>query len=223
MENNGKETAGKSRDPDDSGRSENNSEDHQEEQIIETESDESTTEVEDDLYKWYVIHSFSGYELKVRKFIEGPIAEKYPGKVSEVMIPTEQITHSRSGKKITREKKLYPGYVFAKLDLADEMIMEIRAMSNVSGFPPMNKGYPVPLDREEVERIIGQAEGKETSKSVRAPFSIGQSVRVISGPFNNFSGVVEMINPERGRVRVIFTIFGRKAPVELDFSQVRIN
>lgn len=173
--------------------------------------------------KWYVVHSFSGHEQKVKRFIESQISERFPGRVKKVLIPTEEIVRTRAGKKTVREKKLYPGYVFALLDLTEEMVMEIRAMTNVSGFPPMNKGFPQPLEKEEVKRILGQAEGKETPRSVRVPFGIGQTVRVVSGPFVNFSGVVESINPERGRVRVIFTIFGRKAPVELDFSQVRIN
>jgi transcriptional antiterminator NusG len=86
----------------------------------------------------------------------------------------------------------------------------------------MNKSYPQPLLEEEIKRIIGQADGRETHRVVRVPFSVGQTVRVVDGPFNNFSGVVESINPERGRVRVIFTIFGRKAPVELDFAQVKL-
>ncbi|MBN1435426.1 transcription termination/antitermination factor NusG [Candidatus Fermentibacterales bacterium] len=173
--------------------------------------------------KWYVVHSFSGHEQKVKRYLEAQVSERFPERVIKVLIPTEQITSSRGGRKTVREKKLYPGYVFARLDLCEEMVMEIRAMSSVSGFPPMNKGFPQPLTKQEVERILGQAEGREAPKSIRVPFGVGQTVRVISGPFNNFSGVVESINPERGRVRVIFTIFGRKAPVELDFSQVRIN
>ena len=186
-------------------------------------SPDESLEKEETSGSWYVIHSFSGHEQKVKRLIESQIAEKYPDRVLKVLIPTEQITRTRAGKRSVREKKLYPGYVFALLDITEEMVMDIRAMSNVSGFPPMNKGFPQPLRKDEVERIIGQAEGREAPKSVRVPFGVGQTVRVVSGPFNNFSGVVESINPERGRVRVIFTIFGRKAPVELDFSQVRIN
>ena len=179
-------------------------------------------EEEDDRYRWYVVHSFSGYEKRVKKFLEGNIARKYPERVSEVLIPTEEVTsRTRKGRKVTRQKKLYPGYVFVKLDLTEEMVMDIRAMSNVSGFPPMNKSYPKPLTEGEVKRIMGQAEGTEKRKVVRIPFSVGQTVRVTDGPFKNFSGVVESINPERGKARIIFTIFGRKAPVEIDFSQVR--
>jgi len=172
--------------------------------------------------KWFVVHSFSGYELRVKKFLEGPLARKYPERVGKVMIPTEEVTQTRNGKRSTREKKLYPGYVFVQLDLTDEIVMDIRAMSNVSGFPPMNKGYPVPLSKDEMSRILGSSEGPEKARVVRVPFNIGQTVRVTDGPFKNFTGVIESINPERGRVRVIFTIFGRKAPVEIDFSQVRL-
>ena len=196
---------------------------NEEETSEEASQQEPETEEEDDgRFQWYVVHSFSGYEKRVKKFLEGNIARKYPERVSEVLIPTEEVTsRTRKGRKVTRQKKLYPGYVFVKLDLTEEMVMDIRAMSNVSGFPPMNKSYPKPLTDSEVKRIMGQAEGTEKRKVVRIPFSVGQTVRVTDGPFKNFSGVVESINPERGKARVIFTIFGRKAPVEIDFSQVR--
>lgn len=173
--------------------------------------------------KWYVVHSYSGYELRVRKFLEGPLARKFPGRVGKVLIPTEEITNRRNGKDITREKKLYPGYVFVQLELDDEMILDVRGMVNVSGFPPMNKGRPSPLSETDMKRILGQSDGTtEEKKVVRISFKVGQTVRVVEGPFRNFTGVVESLNPERGKVRVIFTIFGRKAPVEIDHSQVRL-
>lgn len=173
--------------------------------------------------KWYVVHSYSGYELRVRKFLEGPLARKFPGRVGKVVIPTEEITNRRNGKDITREKKLYPGYVFVQLELDDEMILDVRGMVNVSGFPPMNKGRPTPLAEADMKRILGQSDGTtEEKKVVRISFKVGQTVRVVEGPFRNFTGVVESLNPERGKVRVIFTIFGRKAPVEIDHSQVRL-
>lgn len=183
--------------------------------------EESAAEEEDDRFSWYVVNSFSGYEKRVKKFLEGQLNRKYPDKVGEVLIPTQEVTSNVRGRKTSRKKKLYPGYVFVQLDLEQEMIMDIRSMSNVSGFPPMNQGVPKPLSDEEINRLKGQAEGSDKAKTVRVPYSVGQTVRVIEGPFNNFTGVVESINPERGRVRVIFTIFGRKAPVEIDFSQVR--
>jgi len=173
--------------------------------------------------KWYVVHSYSGYELRVRKFLEGPLARKFPERVGKVVIPTEEITNRRNGKDVTREKKLYPGYVFVQLELDDEMILDIRGMVNVSGFPPMNKGRPAPLSETDMKRILGQSDGStEEKKVVRISFKVGQTVRVVEGPFRNFTGVVESLNPERGKVRVIFTIFGRKAPVEIDHSQVRL-
>jgi transcription termination/antitermination protein NusG len=172
--------------------------------------------------KWYVVHSFSGYEQRVLKFLEGPLALKFPDRVGRVLIPVEEVATARGSKRTTREKKLYPGYVFVQLEISEEMVLDVRSMGNVSGFPPGNRNYPQPLSDEEVRRVLGQADGRESPRIVRVPFGVGQTVRVIEGPFNNFSGVVESINPERGRVRVIFTIFGRKAPVELDFSQVRL-
>ncbi len=189
-------------------------------------TDEALTSAEDPAVetnlKWYVVHVFSGYELRVKKWLEGPLALKYPGRVGKSMIPVEEVTLTRGAKRTTREKRLYPGYVFVELEICDEMVLDIRSMTNVSGFPPMNRSYPQPLTDDEIKRIIGQADGRETHRVVRVPFSVGQTVRVVDGPFNNFSGVVESINPERGRVRVIFTIFGRKAPVELDFAQVKL-
>lgn len=178
-------------------------------------------EKNNDNFKWFVVHSFSGYEKRVKRFLDIQLSRKYPDKVGEVLIPTQEVSNTHRGSKSTRQKKLYPGYVFVQLELNPEMIMDIRAMSNVSGFPPMNQGYPQPLSEEEISRLKGQAEGSDRVRVVRVPYSVGQTVRVTEGPFNNFTGVVESINPERGRVRVIFTIFGRKAPVEIDFSQVR--
>lgn len=179
-------------------------------------------DVSEENLRWYVVHSYSGYELRVRKFLEGPLKRKFPGRVGKVAIPTEEITNRRNGKDFTREKKLYPGYVFVQLELDDEMILDIRGMPNVSGFPPMNKGRPVPLAETDMKRILGHADGGEEKKIIRISFKVGQTVRVVEGPFRNFTGVVESINPERGKVRVIFTIFGRKAPVEIDHSQVRL-
>jgi len=170
---------------------------------------------------WYVVNSFSGYEKRVKKFLEVQLSRKYPDQVGEVLIPTQEVTSNVRGRKTSRKKKLYPGYVFVQLELSPEMVMDVRAMSNVSGFPPMNQGEPEPLTDVEISRLKGQVESSDRVKVLRVPYSVGQTVRVIEGPFNNFTGVVESINPERGRVRVIFTIFGRKAPVEIDFSQVR--
>ncbi|NOQ22152.1 MAG: transcription termination/antitermination factor NusG [Candidatus Aegiribacteria sp.] len=196
--------------------------------MVEEETSEQTPVEEDasgdednSRFSWYVVNSFSGYEKRVMIFLAGQLKRKYPDCVGEVLIPTQEITSNVRGRKTSRKKKLYPGYVFVQLDLNPEMIMDIRAMSNVSGFPPMNQGNPEPLTDAEISRLKGQADGSDKSKIIRVPYSVGQTVRVTEGPFNNFTGVVESINPERGRVRVIFTIFGRKAPVEIDFSQVR--
>ncbi|MCK5131325.1 MAG: transcription termination/antitermination factor NusG [Candidatus Sabulitectum sp.] len=180
------------------------------------------SEEESKNFKWYVVHSFSGYEQRVAKFLEGQLLRRYPGCIGKTLIPTEEITHRRNGKEYTREKKLYPGYVFVQLEITDEIIMDIRAMSNVSGFPPMNRGKPVPLTGPDMNRIQGQTAGATDKKIVRIQFKVGQTVRVTDGPFRNFTGVVETINAERGKVKIIFTIFGRKAPVEIDYKQVRM-
>ncbi|MCD4708221.1 MAG: transcription termination/antitermination protein NusG [Candidatus Sabulitectum sp.] len=180
------------------------------------------SEEENNNFKWYVVHSFSGYEQRVAKFLEGQLFRRYPGRIGKTLIPTEEITHRKNGKEYTREKKLYPGYVFVELEISDEIIMDIRAMNNVSGFPPMNRGKPVPLTDSDMKKIQGQTTGVSDKKIIRIQFKVGQTVRVTDGPFRNFTGVVEAINAERGKVRIIFTIFGRKAPVEIDYKQVRI-
>lgn len=184
--------------------------------------DVAKSEEENKNYKWYVVHAFSGYEQKVAKYMEGQLLQRYPGQIGKTLIPTEEITHRKNGKEYTREKKLYPGYVFIQLEISDEIIMDIRAMSNVSGFPPMNRGKPVPLTDSDIKRIQGQTTGTTDKKIVRIQFKVGQTVRVTDGPFRNFTGVVESINAERGKVKIIFTIFGRKAPVEIDYKQVRM-
>ncbi len=171
--------------------------------------------------KWYVIHAFTGYEKRVGRYIEGLLTRKYDDRVGKILIPTMDVSSTRRGKKTTRKKILYPGYVFVQLELDEEMVMDIRAMTNVSGFPPMNKSYPAPLSEEEVGRLKGQVDGSEKTKVYRISFRVGQTVRVTDGPFKNFTGVVESINPDRGRVRVIVTVLGRKAPIEIDFSHVR--
>lgn len=188
---------------------------------LETPEEESSEIENNENLKWYVVHSFSGYEKRVKRFLEVQLNRKYVDRIGEILIPTQEVTTHTRGKKASRQKKLYPGYVFVQLDLNQEMVMDIRAMSNVSGFPPMNQSYPEPLTAEEIGRLKGHADGSDRTKVIRVPYSVGQTVRVTEGPFINFTGVVESINPERGRVRVIFTIFGRKAPVEIDFSQVR--
>ncbi len=180
------------------------------------------SEEENKNYKWYVVHSFSGYEQKVAKYMEGQLLRRYPGHIGKTLVPTEEITQRKNGKEYTREKKLYPGYVFVQLEITDEIIMDIRAMGNVSGFPPMNRGKPVPLTGPDMKRILGQTTGATDKKIVRIQFKVGQTVRVTDGPFRNFTGVVESINAERGKVKIIFTIFGRKAPVEIDYKQVRM-
>jgi transcriptional antiterminator NusG len=189
-----------------------------------SDADEVVAESEEENinFKWYVVHSFSGYEQRVAKFLEGQLLRRYPGRIGKTLVPTEEITHRKNGKDYTREKKLYPGYVFVQLEISDEIIMDIRAMSNVSGFPPMNRGKPVPLTKSDMKRIQGQTSGVTDKKIVRIQFKVGQTVRVTDGPFRNFTGVVESINAERGKVRIIFTIFGRKAPVEIDYKQVRM-
>lgn len=184
------------------------------------ENEEESKEVNKNL-KWYVIHVYTGYEKRVGKYIDGLLTKKYAERVGKVLIPTLDVSSTRRGKKTTRKKTLYPGYVFVQLELDDEMVMDIRAMTNVSGFPPMNKEYPTQLEEEEVSRLKGQVDSSEKAKVYRISFRVGQMVRVTEGPFKNFSGVVESINPDRGRVRVIVTVLGRQAPIEIDFSHVR--
>ncbi len=171
--------------------------------------------------KWYVIRAVSGNEKKVKQYIESEINRLgMTDSVSQVLIPTEKVYQIRKGKKISKERNYFPGYVLIEAILAGEVSHVIKNVPGVLGFLG-SQGEPVPLRQSEVNRILGKVdELAEQGEEMTVPFMIGETVTVIDGPFNSFSGVIEEINEEKKKLKVMVKIFGRKTPVELSFMQV---
>jgi len=171
--------------------------------------------------KWYVIRAVSGNEKKVKQYIESEINRLgLTDYVSQVLIPTEKVYQIRKGKKISKERNYFPGYVLIEAQLTGEIPHIIKNVPGVLGFLG-SQGEPVPLRQVEVNRILGKVdELAELGEEMSVPFMIGETVTVIDGPFNSFSGVIEEINEEKKKLKVMVKIFGRKTPVELSFMQV---
>ncbi len=170
---------------------------------------------------WYVVHTYSGFEEKVRLSIEEKIeALGIQEKISKVLIPTERVVELRAGKKKESDKKFYPGYILVEMELDDETWHLIKNIPRVTGFVGGKK--PVPIPEEEVEIIMQQVE-KGPVPQVKTQYQKGDSVRITDGPFSNFNGFVEDVDMDHGRLRVMVSIFGRNTPVELNFFQVEKN
>lgn len=173
--------------------------------------------------KWYVVRAIGGKEKKVKEYIENEISilnlQDY---VSQVLIPTEKVYQLRKGKKISKERNFFPGYVLIEAALVGEIPHIIRNITNVIGFLGTEKGGdPTPMRLSEVNRILGRVdEIAEKSEEISVPFFVGEPVKVIDGPFNSFSGVIEEVNEEKKKLKVMVKIFGRKTPLELSFMQV---
>jgi transcriptional antiterminator NusG len=173
--------------------------------------------------KWYVLRAIGGKEKKVKEYIESEISHlNLQDYVFQVLIPTEKIYQIRNGKKISKERNFFPGYVLIEAILVGEIPHLLRNMPNVIGFLGAEKGgEPVPIRQAEVNRILGKVdELAEVDEELNVPFFVGESVKVIDGPFNSFNGVIEEVNNEKKKLKVIVKIFGRKTPLELSFMQV---
>jgi len=173
--------------------------------------------------RWYVVRAVSGKEKKVKELLELEISRhKLNYFVAQVLIPTEKVFQIRNGKKVNKEKAYLPGYVLIEASLVGEVPHIIKGIPNVIGFLGAVKGgEPVPMRLSEVNRILGKVdELAENEEEVRIPFVIGENVKVIDGPFNNFSGVVDEINEEKKKLKVMVKIFGRKNLLELSYMQV---
>ena len=173
--------------------------------------------------KWYVLRAIGGKEKKVKEYIESEIAHlKLQDFVIQVLIPTEKIYQIRNGKKISKERNFFPGYVLVEAILSGEIPHILRSIPNVIGFLGSEKGgVPVPIRQTEVNRILGKVdELSEVDEELSVPFFVGESVKVVDGPFNSFTGVIEEVNNEKKKLKVIVKIFGRKTPLELSFMQV---
>ena len=177
----------------------------------------------DNTKKWYVLRAIGGKEKKVKEYIENEIANgDLKGLVEQVLIPTEKVYQIRAGKKISKERSFFPGYILIEASLVGEVEHILRSIPNVIGFLGDTKGGdPVPVRANEINRILGKVdELAETDEELNIPFVVGETVKVIDGPFNGFNGTIEGINEEKKKLQVMVKIFGRKTPLELSFMQV---
>ncbi|WP_430400225.1 transcription termination/antitermination protein NusG [Flavobacterium sp.] len=178
---------------------------------------------ENSVKKWYVVRAVSGQENKVKAYIETEITrlgmEDY---ISQVLVPTEKVVQIKDGKKIAKEKVYFPGYIMIEANLTGEVPHIIKSVTSVIGFLGETKGgEPVPLRQSEVNRMLGKVDELSIKiDSVAIPYSIGETVKVIDGPFNGFNGTIEKVNEEKRKLEVMVKIFGRKTPLELSFMQV---
>ena len=170
--------------------------------------------------KWYVVHVYSGFENKVKKALEDRIATSpHPEKFGEIVVPTEEVVERVNGKRKTSSRKFYPGYILVQLELDDETWHIVNNTAKVTGFLG-GREKPAPISDDEAAQILNRMEAGKEKPQPKYYFDAGDEIRVIDGPFTNFNGIVDDVNPEKGKIRVLVSIFGRSTPVELDFVQV---
>jgi len=174
---------------------------------------------------WYVIHSYSGYENKVKANLETRIQSMHmEDRIFEVHIPMEDVVEFKGGKKVTVPKKVFPGYILVRMSLDDDSWYAVRNTPGVTGFVAGNAQKPTPLSRREVERFLGVQEEEEKGKPRFKPeWDVGEQVRVVTGPFADFNGTIEELNVDQQKVVVLVNIFGRDTPVELGFEDIQKN
>ena len=173
--------------------------------------------------QWYVVHTFSGFEHKVKAALEERIKSLGKGDYfGEVLVPVEKVVELVKGKKKTSSRKFFPGYILVEMELNDETWHVVKETPKVTGFVGGSTS-PTPVTEAEVKAITQQMEEGAVKPKPRVLFSEGESVKVVDGPFADFNGVVEEVRPEKGKLRVLISIFGRATPVELDFVQVERN
>ena len=173
--------------------------------------------------KWYVVRAVSGQEHKIKGYIETEVERQgFKDYLEEVLVPTEKVVQIRNGKKIQKERTYFPGYIMVKANLAGEMVHIIRSITNVIGFLGETKGGdPVPLRKSEVNKMFGKMdEMAEDDLTLMEPYIVGETVKIIDGPFNDFNGTIEEVNEEKKKLKVVVKIFGRDTPVELNYMQV---
>jgi len=176
-----------------------------------------------DVKKWYVVRAVSGQENKIKSYIESDIARLgLSDFVEEVLVPTEKVIQIRNGKKVNKERNYFPGYIMIKANLSGEVPHIIRSITNGIGFLGETKGGdPVPLRTSEVNRMLGKVDELSVqTENVAIPFKLGETIKVIDGPFNGFNGSIEKVNEEKRKLEVMVKIFGRKTPLELSYMQV---
>ena len=171
--------------------------------------------------KWYIVHVYSGFENKVKAALEERIAlSSHPKKFGEVVVPTEEIVELVKGKRKTSSRKFYPGYILVRMELDDETWHIVNDTAKVTGFLGGRK-KPTPLSEAEADQILNRMEAGKLKPQPKYFFESGDEIRVIDGPFTNFNGTVQEVNPEKGKIKVLVSIFGRSTPVELEFVQVQ--
>ncbi len=170
--------------------------------------------------KWYVVHTQTGAEAKVKaNLMTRAEAAGLSSRIHQVFIPTEKVSEVKGGKKKISERKFFPGYILVQMELTDESWYLVRNTPGISGFVGSGK-KPIPLSEDEVGQILRQQEEKTAKPKPKVEFGVGESVRVKEGAFANFNGTIEEINPNRGKLKVLVSIFGRSTPVELEYWQV---
>ena len=170
---------------------------------------------------WYVVQAYSGYEMKVRDaLIERINLAGLKEKFGEILVPTEQVVELKSGEKKKSERKFFPGYIIIEMDMDDDTWQLVKHTPRVSTFVGGTKEKPMPISKQEVDKIINRIEVGEEAPRPKTLFEPGEVVRVCDGPFNDFSGVVEEVDYENSQVKVSVQILGRSTPVQLDFIQI---
>lgn len=190
-------------------------------ETVETEpAAEAEPAVPESTKHWYIIHTYSGFEQKVADSLRSRSqAFGFADQIGQILIPTEEVIELRNGKKVTSKRMLYPGYVLVEMDMNDQLWHEIKDTPRVTGFVG-GGSKPVPLTADEVNQILYRQATSAERPRPKLNFEKSETVRIIEGPFANFSGKVDEVNTERSTLRVLVTIFGRATPVELDFLQV---
>jgi transcriptional antiterminator NusG len=177
----------------------------------------------DSVKKWYVVRAIGGQENKVKSYIETEISRLgLSDYVDQVLVPTEKVIQIRNGKKVNKERIYFPGYIMVEANLSGEVPHVIKSVTGVIGFLGETKGgEPVPLRKSEINRMLGKVDELAVQNdNVAIPYVVGETVKVVDGPFNGFDGVIENVNEEKRKLEVMVKIFGRKTPLELSYMQV---
>jgi transcriptional antiterminator NusG len=169
--------------------------------------------------QWYAVHTYSGQEAKVMQTIQDATASGDMGEaIGQVLMPMQDVVQVKNGKKIKTTRKFFPSYILVEMELTKEAVHFVKNISGVTGF--VGGKAPAPLRKDEVRRVLGQTEKAPLTAISEVPYQIGDAVKITEGPFKDFDGVVDEIHPEKGKIKVMVSVFGRLTPVELDFLQV---
>ncbi len=180
----------------------------------------TTSQAEEKGKKWYIIHTYSGFERKVAESLMNRVqVHELQGKIGQILIPTEDVVEMKGGKKVVTSKLFFPGYILVEMAMTEETWHVVRNTPKVTGFVSQGN-KPTPLTEEEVSQVVNRVSSADEKPKPKFMFETGETVKIIDGPFSNFTGLVEDVNLERNTVKVMVTIFGRATPVELEFIQV---